>query len=104
MKLKLVLITGVVLLNSCATGYVTIDPKNQNYASSDEKDNIKIEYKYNVLKKKYAKKEIKKNINVVAIKITNNSENDQIFGENMVVTNSQGTTINLLNTEEIFKP
>ncbi len=104
MKTNLLLLITSIILSSCATGYVSIEPKNQNYTSSDKQNNVKIEYKYNVLKKKYAKKEIKKNINVVAMKIINNSENDLIFGNNINITNADGTKINLLDNKQIFKP
>ncbi|GAA4278564.1 hypothetical protein [Aquimarina mytili] len=104
MKTNFLLLSLIILMNSCATGYVNINPKNQNYASSDEQNNVKIEYKYNVLKKKYAKKELKKNINVVAIKVTNNSDKDITFGNSMIITNNQGSKINMLENDEIFKP
>lgn len=104
MKIRLLLLCALILLSSCATGYKNINPQNLNYSSSEEKEGVKIEYKYDVLKKKYAKKEKKKGINVIAIKVANNSNNDLIFGENIVLTDSNNNTINLLNNNEIFKP
>lgn len=50
------------------------------------------------------KKRSKKNINIVAMEIINNSENDLIFGNNINITNADRTKINLLDNKQIFKP
>ena len=39
-----------------------IEPQSINYVSTNETDNVKLEYKYDLLDKKYAKKELKKRL------------------------------------------
>jgi hypothetical protein len=71
--IKLFFLSIVVLsLTNCASGYKMIEPSSINYQSVKENDGLKFEYKYDLLKKKYAKKEEKKGIRIVAVKITNN--------------------------------
>ena len=87
------LLTITILLNSCASSYKIIDPTHINYNSKNENKGVTLEYKYNLLNKKYAKKENKNGIRLVAIKIKNNSERDLIFGENILLTDSYGKQI-----------
>lgn len=62
-------------LFSCAGTYKNISPEYISYDSHDLKDGIGFSYKYDVLNlngnKKYAKKEQKRGVKVVAVKITN---------------------------------
>ena len=82
----LVFFTAIITLTSCASSYKPTTPKTQNYASSSKVNNVKLEYKYNLLQKKYAKKEVKKGVKVVAVKVTNNSDNDLMFGSDIKLT------------------
>ena len=62
------LLAITIILNSCASGYQMINPNSLNYNSNDTKKGISLEYKYDLLDKKYAKKETKKGVKVLAIK------------------------------------
>jgi hypothetical protein len=88
---------------NCASGYKMIAPKSINYVSTNETDNVKLEYKYDLLDKKYAKKELTKGVKLVAIKITNNSEKDLMFGRDAVLTYEDGTEIFVMENEKVFK-
>jgi len=79
-----------------------IEPKSINYVSTYETDNVTLEYKYNLLDKKYAKKEVKKGVKVVAIKITNNSEKDLMFGRDAKLTYENGSEIYVMANENVF--
>jgi hypothetical protein len=79
-----------------------IEPKSINYVSTNETDNVKLEYKYDLLDKKYAKKELKKGVKLVAIKITNNSEKDLMFGRDAKLTYENGTEIFVMENEKVF--
>lgn len=72
------LLLVIVFLSSCAAFYRNVSPEKINYPPSLSKEKVEISYRYDVLRdagnKKYPKKEVKKNIRVVAIKITNNSD------------------------------
>ncbi|WP_255592561.1 hypothetical protein [Marixanthomonas sp. SCSIO 43207] len=73
-KIPLLLIS-VTTLTSCASGYKMIEPKSINYVSRNENNGAKLEYKYDLLDKKYAKKGVR----LVAVKITNESDKDLMF-------------------------
>lgn len=83
-KITLFSITIVGIFWSCASSYRSIDPKNLNYAASDASQPLA--YKYDVLKQagnnKYAKKEDKGQIRVMAIRITNNTTETLKYGSN----------------------
>lgn len=75
--LKLVLVCIFMSsLFSCASRYKMIEPESINYLSVKEDKGVKFEYKYDLLSKKYAKKEEKKGVKIVAVKVTNNSGSD----------------------------
>ncbi len=92
-----------ISLTSCASGYKMIVPETVNYISTHETDGVKLEYKYDLLEKKYAKKELKKGVKIVAVKITNNSENDLVFGKDVKLTYGNGTEIYAMDNEKAFK-
>tara|TARA_R110002072_G_scaffold134913_5_gene276001 strand:+ start:4014 stop:4310 length:297 start_codon:yes stop_codon:yes gene_type:complete len=77
---KAILSIITISLLSCASGYKTIAPKSINYISKSEANDVVLEYKYNLLSKKYAKKEDKKGVKLVAVKIANNTDRDLILG------------------------
>ena len=89
------LLTITLLLNSCASGYKMINPDKLNYNSKSEIQGVRLEYKYNILEKKYAKYESKKGIRLVALKIQNNSEKDLIFDEDLFLVDSRGNHISI---------
>ena len=102
--IKLLFLSIVVLsLTNCASGYKMIEPSSINYQSVKENDGLKFEYKYDLLKKKYAKKEEKKGIRIVAVKITNNSGKDMQFGKDFRLSYENGNQINIVNNEYAFK-
>ena len=97
-----ILFIAISTLTNCASGYKMIEPKSINYVSTNETDNVKLEYKYELLDKKYAKKELKKGVKLVAIKITNNSEKDLMFGRDAKLTYENGTEIFVMENEKVF--
>lgn len=74
---------------SCASSYKPIGPLSVNYSNTEEKDGIEFSYRYDVLRekgnKKYAKKEIKKSIKVVAVRINNNRNEPVTIGTNLKI-------------------
>ncbi len=75
---KILTFTFVIILSGCAATYKPINPPTLNYNSHDLQDGIWLSYKYDVLRekgnRKYAKKEDKKGVKLIAIKITNNTD------------------------------
>jgi len=80
------LFVSIISLTSCASGYKMIKPKTINYVSSNENNGVKLEYKYDLLNKKYTNKEVKKGVKLVAVKLTNNSKQDLMFGGEIKLT------------------
>lgn len=101
-KISLLLL-AILTFTNCASGYQMIEPKSINYISTYETANVKLEYKYNLLDKKYSKKELKKGIKLLALKITNNSDSDLIFGRDAKLTYADGTEIFILDNDKVFK-
>jgi hypothetical protein len=101
-KITLLLIT-IASFTSCASGYKMIEPETINYISTNESGNVKLEYKYDLLHKKYAKKEEKKGVKLVAVKITNNSGKDVMFGRDAKLTYENGTEVYVMENEKAFK-
>jgi hypothetical protein len=97
------LLTIALTLTNCASGYKMIEPKSINYISSNESDGVKLEYKYDLLDKKYEKKELKKGVKLVAVKITNNSAQDLMFGQDAKLTYENGTEVYVMENEKAFK-
>ncbi len=104
MKLIKYLCLSVVVLSltNCASGYKMINPKAINYISQNENEDLKLEYKYDLLAKKYKKKEEKREIKVVAVKITNNSNEDYVFGKDLKLTYENGNVIYIMQNDELF--
>jgi hypothetical protein len=93
----------VLTLSNCASSYKAINPKSLNYISKSETKNVKLEYKYNLLNKKYTKKELNEKVSIVAVKITNNSEEDLLFGNDIKLTYENGNEIYIMNNDKVFK-
>ncbi|MEN7546447.1 hypothetical protein AAG747_00920 [Rapidithrix thailandica] len=104
-RLFTLLLAGCIL-TSCASGYHTIAPNQINYSSTTSNNEIEFSYKYDVLhergNKKYAKKESKKGIKLVAVKVVNNSGKPFIFGKDMYVY-SGNMPVTLLESAHVHR-
>lgn len=103
---SLFLICFLLILTSCASGYNYIYPKHVNYSTRMDYSGIQFSYKYDVLKesgnKKYAKKEVKKDLQLVAVRITNRTDSTIIFSENISLY-AGGRLLKPLNPSKIKK-
>lgn len=93
----------ILLFNSCASAYKNINPQTVNYASKTTEGNISLEYRYDLLKKKYKKKETKNGIKLVAVKITNNTERDMVFGRDFKLSYENNTDVSVIETNNLYK-
>jgi hypothetical protein len=91
-----------IILTSCASGYQTINPKRINYASRNTINDVSLEYKYDLLSRKYEKKEVKKGVKLVALKITNNSDKDLTFGNDVKLTFQNGNEVFVMEHNQTF--
>jgi hypothetical protein len=104
MKLKpFALLLSIFFLSSCASSYDLINPPNLNYLSNSTDKSVTLDYKYNLLPKKYAKKETKNNIKLIAVKLTNNSGRDLVFGKDIKLVYGNGSAVVLIDDDQVFK-
>lgn len=86
---KIFAIAIVFILSGCAASYKPIYPVSLNYDSHQSEDGVELSYKYDVLRqngnKKYAKKEDKRGVKLVALKITNNTQSVVNIGKNLTL-------------------
>ena len=80
-----------------------IQPKTINYISKNEVDGLTLQYRYELLHKKYEKKEEKKGVKLVAIKITNNSNRDVTFGKDVTLAFENDYNVYVMDNEKVFK-
>lgn len=85
--LKILIILSTVLLYSCAKVYNPINPQDLEYVLHSNVDNVKLSYKYDVLRekgnKRMAKKESKYNLKIIAVEIKNNSDSAITIGKDV---------------------
>ncbi|AHM61580.1 hypothetical protein D770_16630 [Flammeovirgaceae bacterium 311] len=97
-----------VLFSGCAGSYRTINPDRIPYQQQPENLDAAVEvgYHYNILtelgNKKFARKEKKKNLNLVAVKITNNTDRTLIFGKD-ILFRTEGQLISPVSHMRTFR-
>ncbi len=100
---KIALLIAIVLLfGSCASSYQTINPQAINYLSTSEDKGVKLQYKYELLEKKYKKKELAKGVRLIAIKITNNANKDIVFGQDVKLNYDNDSEIYIMDNDKVF--
>jgi len=76
--LSIKILTIIFFLSGCASTYKPIRPQTLNYTAKNEDDGVFFAYKYDVLAEKgnakYAKREDKRDVKVIAVKLTNNTD------------------------------
>ena len=72
------------LLTSCASRYKNIKPEQMSAVPKSLTENgVLLEYKYEMLSRKYRRRARKQDIKIVSIKITNQSTKDIVFGNDV---------------------
>ena len=93
----------MVLINyGCASSYKVAEPEKLNYISYSSNNELKLFYKYDVLKNKYAKKEMRSDIKLVALKIENNTSKSYVFGKNLFLEFSNGEPVTIVDVESTY--
>jgi hypothetical protein len=90
-------------VGACASRYKKINPEQQIYNSIHTDGGVSFEYKFDVLKKKYKKKETKKKLKVISVKLTNTSGRDLTVGRDLRVVHQNGNEITLIDNEALYK-
>lgn len=68
--------------------------------SSDK--SVNVDYKYNLLTGRYAKRETNSNVKLVAVKVTNNSGRDLHFGKDIKLVYNNGADVVMLDNAKLF--
>lgn len=97
------LLLFIMLIQGCASRYKKIEPEKINYIAFNPFEKITLDYKYDLLSNKYKKKETRNHIKLVAVKITNKSNKDLIFGKNIKIVSTDNRDIDIVDNETIFK-
>lgn len=92
----------VILFSGCASGYNTINPDKLNYASRADDHSVSVEYKYGVLTKRHARKETNNSVRLIAVKISNNSGRDMIFGKDIKLTYTNDHELDILDEAKTY--
>lgn len=91
--INVLFIIALIFINGCAASYKPINPRTINYIANNLQEELGFSYKYDVLRergnRKYARKEDKKGIRVVAVRITNNTERIINVGRDLVFYSGQ---------------
>jgi hypothetical protein len=91
--LKTTILISIIYFGGCASGYRRINPEAVYFATHDLQDGISLSYKYDVLRekgnRKYAKKEFKRGLKLVAVKVTNNTDTTIHIGQDVAFFSGQ---------------
>lgn len=87
---------------SCAKSYNLIRPKSIEYNALSASDDVILEYKYDLLDSKYANKEERRGVKLVALKITNNTDRDLTFGRDVKLISQDGIEIYPLSRKVLY--
>ncbi|MDO3624752.1 hypothetical protein [Mucilaginibacter sp. BT774] len=99
---NLLLALSIFTLGSCASSYQTINPNTLTYLSGSSDKSVNVDYKYNLLNGRYAKREAKSTIKLVAVKISNNSGRDLTFGKDIKLVYGNGNEVVLADNAKVF--
>ena len=102
MKPQILIIAIALFSAGCAASYKQIDPPHLSYLSKNVNKLVTFEYQYSILQPKYAKKEKKFDIRLIAVKITNNTDNDLVFGENAKLYFGNGSEVLMINKDQVY--
>lgn len=91
-----------ILFSSCASGYKTINPNTLTYQSTAADKGVTLDYKYNLLYRRYAKKETNNRVRLVAVKIVNTSGRDLVFGKDITLTYTNGNVISMMDQQRTY--
>jgi hypothetical protein len=98
---KLLPLILLALLQSCASAYHPVYPKNVKHSMHESKDKIDFSYKYNVLGEngngKYVRRAKRNGFQIVAYKLTNNTNDTLILGKDLVFVDDSNKRILLSN-------
>jgi hypothetical protein len=104
MRFPLFIICAV--LSSCASTYKPIRPTQLQYNQASDANGVSLGYRYDVLRekgnKKYAKREMKNGVRLVAVKIINNTDQALVLGGNSKLYTGRSEVL-LIPSEDIHK-
>lgn len=100
--LFLLLFISISFFN-CAKSHYRIDPPKLAYIAQDKNDKLTLEYKYDVLQGSNRKREREKGLRLVALKITNTSNRDLLFGHDFDICFENGQAIDIFHHQQAYR-
>ncbi len=97
------LLVAIAILSSCASSYVSVEPESLYYNSNDNNNGVSLQYRYNLMNKRYSKKERKKGIKIVAVKITNNTDQKIVFGRDFSLAYANGFNVHVMDQNVVYR-
>lgn len=97
-----IIILIIQMFYGCASGYKNLEPSKINYISSDKNTEVTFSYKYDLLNKKHSKKEVKNNLKLIAVKVTNTSGKEITIGNDCTLMYDTGEEVMLMENKVIF--
>ena len=95
-----------ILFSACASRFNSISPQTFSYQNSSTEKNVSLAYHHDILRergnRKYAKKGDRKNIRLVAIKITNNTSRSLVFGSDIRIMSGENEAV-ILDRKTVFR-
>jgi len=106
--MKKLLILSLLIFTGCATRFIKMEPQLSTYSHTNElSKNVTVEYDFDAMSKSrntiYDYKEGRKNLQLLSVRISNESKDTLVFTEeNLNIKTLLGTPINILNDEEFY--
>lgn len=101
LKQRGLLFLCIIFLCSCATKYRPVNLSGINFGTKSEKSDVEIYYRYDIMatakNPRQANKELRKDMKIAALKITNNTPAEIVIGENAKFY-ADGKELNILPT------
>ncbi len=104
--MKLFRFVSIILMTSiftnCASGYKPANLNSFNYPFTSAEDGIILKYQYGFLNNKYSNKEEKKGIKMIAVHITNTTDEEIVIGKDVHFMLDNGQKAIILGPENAF--
>ncbi|MCG8474684.1 MAG: hypothetical protein MI784_04300 [Cytophagales bacterium] len=105
--MRVFLLALTAFFTSCASTYHSVNPSFLRYNNEHQRvgDGVRFTYRYDVLgdQKKYAKKEKKNSVRLIAVKIQNNSPEELVFGTDLRLTYGNRANVHMIEPGVLHK-
>ena len=97
------LVLTLIFCSSCARTYFPLEPQKLNYTNTQQKEGVTFSYQHSVLENKYRNKERRREIKLIAVKCTNNTDRDLVFGTDIQLVREKGRGTDMADDYYIYR-